>query len=214
MSGARHAKFGGVIVAGGRAARMGGIEKPLQILAGRPMLEQIVERVRPQVDALAIDVREPSRDKYRAWQKQGIAILSDPFAGDAGPLGGVIGGLQWLESLGGDFTWLATFPGDTPFLPRDLVARLRVNVIDEAARPIVAVDANETQNLCALWPLGCLSALDKGVRQDGLRSVRRALEQFDAVPCKIFSVHAFTNVNTDRDLADAERLMEIQPALD
>ena len=154
-----HIKCGGVIIAGGRAARMGGAEKPFLKLSGRPIIERLVERVRPQVDALAIDVREASRDRYQAWRAIGISILSDPFRGEAGPLGGIIGGLRWLETLGSDFEWLATFPGDTPLLPRDLVTRMRASAREGARNPVVAVDGGGVQSLCALWPRSCLTGL-------------------------------------------------------
>lgn len=213
MTAGRQAKIGGIIVAGGGAIRMNGIEKPLQLLAGRPILERIVERVRPQVDALAIDVRASSRALYDSWQTQNVAILSDAFDGRAGPLGGVIGGLEWLNSLGGEFEWLATFPGDTPFLSRDLVGKLRALATVEKPVPVVAGDGEQVQNLCALWPIVCLRELRKGVQDGRLRSVRRALDEFNAIQCPVSSQHVFTNINTERDLVDAERLIEQHSAL-
>jgi len=210
MSPQSHIKCGGVIIAGGRAARMGGAEKPFLKLSGRPIIERLVERVRPQVDALAIDVREASRDRYQAWRAIGISILSDPFRGEAGPLGGIIGGLRWLETLGSDFEWLATFPGDTPLLPRDLVTRMRASAREGAPKPVVAVDGGEVQSLCALWPRSCLTGLTGHVMEKGVRSVRAALQLFDTISCEFLSQHAFTNINTEGDLADAEQLLQME----
>ena len=213
MTAGRQTKIGGVIVAGGGATRMNGIEKPLRMLAGRPILERIVERVRPQVDELAIDVRASSRALYDSWPTQNVAILSDAFDGRAGPLAGVVGGLEWLNSLGGDFEWLATFPGDTPFLPHDLVRRLRALATVERPVPVVASDGEQVQNLCALWPVVCLSELRRGVQDGRVRSVRRALDELGAIQCPVSSQHVFTNINTERDLVDAERLIEQHSAL-
>lgn len=210
MSPLSHIKCGGVIIAGGRAARMGGAEKPFLKLSGRPIIERLVERVRPQVDALAIDVREESRDRYQAWRAIGISILSDPFRGEAGPLGGIIGGLRWLETLGSDFEWLATFPGDTPLLPRDLVTRMRASAREGAPKPVVAVDGGGVQSLCALWPRSCLTGLTGHVMEKGVRSVRAALQLFDTISCEFLSQHAFTNINTEGDLADAEQLLQME----
>jgi len=208
MNATSHAKCGGVIIAGGRATRMGGVEKPFLKLNGRTIIDKLLECVRPQVDALAIDVREPSRDRYHALQATGVRILSDPFRGEVGPLGGIIGGLRWLETLDGDFAWLATFPGDTPFLPRDLVDRLLASAREGKSKPVVAVDADGVQSLCALWPRCCLTDLTKCVTEAGLRSVRTALQLFDTISCEFHAQHAFTNINTEHDLADAERLLQ------
>jgi molybdenum cofactor guanylyltransferase len=206
-------KIGGVIVAGGTATRMGRREKLLLQLGGRPLLDLILCRVCPQVDAIAIDVRYSSRHLYDAWRPREIAVISDPFSGQAGPLGGVVAGLLWLAGLGDEFEWLATFPGDTPFLPHDLVRELGSFLVRGSARPVVAIDQERVQSLCALWPATCLRDLGQGVRKGHLRSVRRALDEFDAIRCPVRSVHSFINVNTERDLADAGRLIEELPQM-
>jgi len=198
---------GGVIIAGGRATRMGGVEKPLLRLRGRAILDHIVERVRPQVDVLAIDVRSESRGAYADWSRHGV-LLSDPFGGAVGPIGGIIGALEWLASLDGAFRWLATFPGDAPFVPRDLVAHLRDRAGANGSRPVVARDAHDVQGLFALWPLGCRAELTRCVRQQGLRSVREALHAFDAIGCDVCDARAFTNINAESDLRAAASLVD------
>ena len=201
-------KIGGLIVAGGMGTRMGGREKPLLHLGDVPIVELILRRVRPQVDAIAIDVRPSSRNRYERWRVQGIPILSDPYCGAIGPLGGIAAGLTWLPTIGDAFEWLATVPGDAPFLPRDLVARLKSLALPGNARPVVAVDRERIQNLCALWPARCLPRLNQGIQTGRWRSVGRALEDFDAIHCPIDAGdHSFTNINTEGDLAQAELLV-------
>jgi molybdopterin-guanine dinucleotide biosynthesis protein A len=206
-------KIGGVIVAGGKATRMGGKEKLLLQLGGKSVLEIILPRVRPQVDSIAIDVRNSSRHEYASWLTQDVAILSDPFVGKVGPLGGIVGGLQWLTTLSQEFEWLATFPGDTPFLPRDLIPHLKSFLRPGSSRPVVARDQEGVQSLCALWPIGCLRDLRQGVQHGYLRSVRGTLDEFDALQCPFPFDRSFININTERDLAEAEGHIEEPPQM-
>ena len=192
---------------------MGGKEKLLLQLGGKSVLEVILCRVRPQVDAIAIDVPILSHHKYAPWQAQEVAILSDPFMGKVGPLGGVVGGLQWLTTQYKEFEWLATFPGDTPFLPHDLVSHLKSFLLPGSSRPVVAFGQERVQSLCALWPVTCLRDLSQGVQQGRLRSVRRALDEFGAIQCPFLSDRSFININTERDLAEAQSQIEEQPQM-
>ena len=206
-------KIGGVIVSGGQAIRMGGKEKLLLQLGGKSLLEIILHRVHPQIDAIAIDVPILSYHKYAPWQAQEVAILSNPFLGKAGPLGGVIAGLQWLTAQKNEFEWLATFPGDTPFLPHDLIANLKSFLSPGSSRPVVAIGQEKVQSLCALWPVTCLRDLSQGVQQGRLRSVRQALDEFGAIQCPFQSDHSFININTERDLVEAQGLIEKYPQM-
>lgn len=192
---------------------MGGTEKLLLRLGEASILETILRRVRHQVDRLAINVRPASRTQYEGCIEQHVAIISDPFRGTCGPLGGVVAGLRWLAGLGEDYQWLASFPGDAPFLPPDLVPLLSSVVSQGTSRPVVATDRERIQSLCALWPAACLHALSRGVRDGRLRSVRNALDEFGAIQYPVCTEHAFMNINTPRDLADAERLVMKQQAL-
>jgi molybdopterin-guanine dinucleotide biosynthesis protein A len=111
----------GVILAGGQARRMGGGDKPLLALGGRSLLAHVVARVGPQVEGLAISANgDPAR-----FAGFGVPVVADAVAGQ-GPLGGMLAGLRWAAGLGAPSLLVA--PGDTPFLPDDLVLRL------EAAR--------------------------------------------------------------------------------
>lgn len=194
----------GIVVAGGRGTRMGGVEKALLRFGAGTLLDAVIAQARPQVEALALNVRPDSAPLYRGWEERGFPLLIDPFVEAVGPLGGVIAGLEWTAGQGADR--LATFPGDAPFLPRNLVAALAARA--SASSPAVASEADRIQSLCALWPVACLGDLRRAVERDGLRSVRRALELLDAAICPIPDPgHAFLNVNTPDDLAAAEALI-------
>ena len=194
----------GVIIAGGRGTRMGGIEKALLRFGAGALLDAVIACVRPQVEALALNVRPDSALLYRAWETHGLPLLTDPFAEPVGPLGGVIAGLEWAAGQGA--SRLATFPCDAPFLPRNLVASLAACATGSS--PAVACEGGRIQSLCAIWPVECLDPLRRTIERDGVRSVRRALELLEAAVCPVPDAgHAFLNVNTPEDLAAAEALI-------
>lgn len=188
---------------------MGAPEKPLAPFRGATLLDAVVNVAQPQVSALAINIRADAEDAYADWRARGIACLHDPFSGNAGPLGGVVAGLEWAAEAG-SAQWLATFPADAPFLPRDLVARLAAVREPHAARPVVATSAAGIEGLCALWPLDCLPRLREGVEDGSFRSVWQTLAAFGAIHRSIDDPQAFFNVNTPADLAEAERIAALR----
>lgn len=196
-------KPSGIIIGGGAASRLGGKEKPLLELGGVTLLARLISRVKPQTAALALNVRETSRQLYAQGAAQDISLLKDEFAGDVGPLGGVLAGLDWaIEARATG--WLATFPADTPFLPVDLVARM--TAMAETGRPVVARTGSRLQPLCALWPLSCREALRTGIENGDYRGVGWTLGAFGAIECDFADERAFFNINTQEDLATANQL--------
>jgi len=182
----------GVILAGGASARMGA-HKPLLPFRGATLIEAVIARAKPQVDLLAIDVAPELAETYRSRLNQ--TILPDIFTENFGPLSGIVTGLAWCQT-----DWLATFPCDTPFLPRDLVARLAAHA-DKS--PIVARGAQ----VCGLWPKSCLAQLRRGVENGTRRSVLSAVEALGGKAVDIAEdENAFFNINTRDDLEAAERL--------
>ena len=192
----------GVIIAGGSASRMGGREKPLLHLRGRPLIEHVADTARPQVGSLALNAKPEAGALYLETAVRDLPLLADSFGGEAGPLGGVLAGLAWVEANGA--RWLATFPADTPFLPHDLVARLFAAAGEEV--PAVAVTEDRVQALCALWPVSARARLAEGIAAGRYRSLWWTLEEFGAARCLFDDEAAFFNVNTEEDLALAERM--------
>jgi len=189
---------------------MGGGEKALLRCGERTLLDHAIIIATPQVERLALDVRQRSFPLYAALGSRGMPLLADPFEGKAGPLGGIVGGLAWVATLPLEYAWLATFPCDCPFLPHDLVARLSASRSPDEMRPVVAFDGHRMQNLCALWPRDVFRELQHGVALGEYRSVGFALDALGAIACSVEG--DFFNINTPADLALAERHLAMQVA--
>src|SRR5258705_9542152 len=110
----------GVLLAGGRSRRMGGGDKGLLALAGKPMLQHVIERLRPQVESIVINANgDPAR--FGAF---GLPVIADTVAGFVGPLAGVLAGMRWSLAEVPERRFIVTAPGDAPLLPLTLVASL------------------------------------------------------------------------------------------
>jgi molybdopterin-guanine dinucleotide biosynthesis protein A len=194
----------GVIIAGGKGTRLGG-GKPLRPFGMSTLLDAVVARVRPQVEELALNVSVTDRERYL---DRGVELLTDGEAGDIGPLAGILASLEWAERRGAK--QLATFPADTPFLPRDLVRRL----LQCSGGAVAAHDGERLHGLCAIWPIDARAELRRAVREEGVRSLRHAISHVGGKECVIDGPpHAFFNVNTPDDLATAERILAEIPEL-
>ncbi len=189
-----------VILAGGQARRLGGIDKTLIEIGGISILSLILQRLRLQVPLMALSANgDPAR-----FARFGLPVLADRRQG-IGPLGGLLRGLDWAAEQGADS--LLTVPGDTPFVPRDLLRAL-------SPAPAVAVSAGRRHHLVALWPVAWREALaghlqrlgpDAPSSAFGVRAFSFPLGMrevaFDAVPRD-----PFFNVNTPEDAALAQAM--------
>ena len=189
-------KVVGVILAGGRARRMGGGDKALAELAGRPLAAHVAERLSDHVAALALNANgDPAR-----FAALGLPVLPDPLPGRPGPLAGVLAALDWAAGQGAEAA--VTAPADTPFLPPDLVPRLR-DASGEGARPALAAGpAGALHPLCALWPVRLAPAL-RAALDHGAAKVRDFAADQGAATVAFASEAPFFNVNTPEDLAAA-----------
>ncbi|WP_212525498.1 molybdenum cofactor guanylyltransferase MobA [Actibacterium sp. MT2.3-13A] len=196
----------GVILAGGKATRMGGGDKGLRAVGGKRLLDHVIARLAPQCAALAINANG-APDRFAEFA---LPVLPDSLPDHPGPLAGVLAGLDWAADAG--FEAIVTAAADTPFFPRDLVARLR-----EAAGPeglALAGSRDENGKLWrhptfGLWPVALRDDL-RDALQGGLRKIvlwtdahQAGLAEFSARP-----FDPFFNVNTPEDIAEAERLLE------
>ncbi len=195
----------GVLLAGGRATRMGGGDKSLHSLAGRPILAHVIERVRPQVSVLLLNANgDPAR-----FQGFGLPVEGDVIEDFAGPLAGILTGLEWAGAHAPGCRWVASFPTDAPFLPEDLVRRMVAAVGAEDAHIGCAASGGRTHPVVALWPVGLAGDLRRAMTEDGVRKIDRwtaryrvAYVEYAAEP-----VDPFFNVNRPGDLERAERLL-------
>ena len=167
----------GLVLAGGRASRMGGREKTLLELHGKPMLQHVVERLRPQLGPIAISANgDPAR-----FAALGLPVLPDDEQFHlAGPLAGILAGLRWARGLG-SAEWLLTAAGDTPYPPPDLAARLSAAL---SARPdgiAVAASGGRRHPVFALWPIGIADDLEGFLADGSNASVAAFIDRHDAV---------------------------------
>ena len=191
----------GVILAGGLARRMGGGDKGLILLDGAPILSYVVERLKPQTGALALNANgDPGR-----FAGFGLPVLRDPLPDFPGPLAGVLAGMDWAAGQGAET--IVTAAADTPFFPRDLAARL-ADVAQGMESPLaLAASGGHRHPTFGLWPVALRhdlrAALEGGLRKIVLWTDRhgaRMADFGDGAPDPFFSI------NTPEDLAEAHVL--------
>ena len=182
----------GVVLAGGLGRRMGGVDKGLQLLAGQPMVARVVERLAPQVEALIINANR----NVECYATLGYPVVPDAIGGFAGPLAGLHVALSVAQTQ-----LVVTAPCDSPFLPSDLVARLRTGMLEAEANVAVAMTGTQTHPVFCLCECGVLTDLtaylNSGERrfEAWLARQRTVRVAFDDQPA------AFDNINTREELA-------------
>ncbi|WP_424985326.1 molybdenum cofactor guanylyltransferase MobA [Microbulbifer sp. S227A] len=199
----------GVILAGGRATRMGGGDKGVLPLGGQTLLSRVIDRLSPQVAGLALNANgDPAR-----FEACGLPVLADSIEGFAGPLAGVLAGLDWAAAQGAEA--IVTAAADTPFFPTDLVARLQETGQGMAAPLVLAAtpDARRGQvrhPTFGLWPVSLRDDL-RAALNDGLRKVVLWTERHGGREAvfPVADIDPFFNVNTPDDLARAEQMLGV-----
>ena len=201
----------GVLLAGGLARRMGGGDKGLRAIGGVPILDRVIARVTPQVSALALNANGPP-ERFEAY---GLPVIADVIEGYAGPLAGVLTGLDWAVRNHPEARFVATFPTDAPFLPKDLVTRLEDAVTRDGANMACAVSNDRHHPVVGLWPVALLEDLRSAMVEEDIRKVDRwtARHALSAVPFSTNPVDPFFNANRPDDLEDAEALLKAHPDL-
>jgi len=189
-----HAEVTGIVLAGGQGRRMGGVDKGLVELAGKPMIAHVLARLAPQVGAVLINANQ-NLERYRAF---GHPVIPDEVGGFAGPLAGLHAGMTQASGA-----LVVTVPCDSPFLPLDLVSRLRARLDKEHAQLAVARTFDQPHPVFAL------------ARRDLLPNLAAFLEgggrKIDAwyAPLAVVEVGfddeaaAFRNINTAGELSAA-----------
>jgi len=194
----------GLLLAGGLARRMGGGDKPLRTIAGRTILAHVVERLRPQCDGLLLNANgDPAR-----FAEYGLPVIADSVPDFAGPLAGILAGLDWLAANRPGAEWLVSVAADTPFIPRDLVARLH-DAREAANVPLAcAASGSWTHPVIGLWPVLLREDLRHALTVEDERKIDRwtARHGVVAVEWPVAPVDPFFNANRPDDLAEAERL--------
>lgn len=195
----------GVILAGGLSRRMGGGDKCLREIGGKPILAHIIERVRPQVSALVLNANgDPTR-----FASFGLPVVADSVEGFVGPLGGILAGLDWVAANAPHCRWLASFAGDAPFLPRDLVARFVDAVAREKADLACAVSGGQAHPVFGLWRVDLRDALRRALVEEQIYKVDRWTARYKLVQVEFptVPVDPFFNANRPEDIGEAEKLL-------
>jgi molybdenum cofactor guanylyltransferase len=201
----------GVLLAGGLARRMGGGDKPLRLLAGRPLLDHVIARLRPQVAALVLNANgDPAR-----FMAYGLPVVADSIPDFAGPLAGVLAGLDWAAEHRPDCPMVSSVATDAPFLPADLVARMIEAVAAEGADMACAASDGQAHPVIGLWPVRLREELRRALADEGLHKVdvwtaryRLAVVSFPTeVPGLGPGIDPFFNANRPDDLKTAEALL-------
>ncbi len=206
----------GVVLAGGLGRRMGGGDKCLRTLGGQPLIAHVIARARPQVAALLLNVNDGA--SAAELSRFGLPIAADVVTGFAGPLAGILTAMRWAQASAPSCRWLASFAADTPFLPGDLVERLRAAVADVGAREGAAIacaaSGGRSHPVIALWPVALADDLETAVTVEKLRKIDGWTARY-AVRQVSFAIEAgadpFFNVNTPQDLTRAaDRLAAVE----
>lgn len=194
----------GLLLAGGLARRMGGGDKPMKMIGGRTILERVIARLTPQCDALILNANgDPAR-----FESVGLPVVADTVEGFAGPLAGILAGLDWAAAYRPDVEWVLSAAADCPFLPRDLVARLQRARIGENAQLAVAASAGQTHPVVGLWNVALRGELRHALLVEDIRKIDRwtARYKIATVTWPDEPLDPFFNANTVEDIAEAERI--------
>src|SRR5207245_2146601 len=147
--------------------RMGGGDKALRLLGGRPLLDHVIERLRPQVDALVLNANgDPAR-----FARFGLPVVPDSIGDFAGPLAGILAGLDWAAAHRPDCATIVSVATDAPFLPKDLVARLVRGMEAAGAELACAASGGQPHPVIGLWPVALREDLRRALVEEGIRKV-------------------------------------------
>jgi molybdopterin-guanine dinucleotide biosynthesis protein A len=193
-----------VILAGGLARRIGGGDKPMREIAGRSLLQRVIDRLAPQCDGLILNANGDAA-RFAAY---GLPVVADNVADTPGPLAGILAALDWTAANRPDVQWILSVAGDCPFLPRDLVTRLHNARRAENARIAVAASAGQSHPVIGLWEVGLRDELRHALVAEDLRKVGRFIARYPlaTVAWPITPLDPFFNANTIEDITEAERL--------
>jgi molybdopterin-guanine dinucleotide biosynthesis protein A len=197
----------GVLLAGGLARRMGGGDKPMRRIGGRTILERVIARLEPQCDGLILNANgDPSR--FAAF---GLPVIADTVADFPGPLAGILAALDWLAANRPGISWMLSAAADCPFLPRDLVARLHRARLEQNAQLAVAASGGQSHPVIGLWSIGLREELRHALVVEDIRKIDRwtARYRLATVTWPATPLDPFFNANTVNDIAEAERLAEL-----
>ena len=195
----------GVLLAGGLSRRMGGGDKNLLHLGGQSILARSIDRIKPQVSHLILNA---NGDASR-FSEYGLPVIKDVIDGYAGPLAGVLTGLEWAFENQPGCQWVATFPTDAPFLPTDLVSKLMQAATTEGADMACATSKGRTHPPIAVWPVRLKEELRRAMIDEDMRKIDAWTAQYNIVHVAYDNpdIDPFFNINRPENLNEAEHYL-------
>jgi len=195
----------GLLLAGGLSRRMGGGDKSLRLLAGRPLLQHVVDRLRLQVDGLVLNANGDP-DRFAGFD---LPVVADSIPDFAGPLAGILAGLDWAAKNRPDCLFIVSVATDAPFLPEDLVNRLVSGMREAEAELACAASGGQPHPVIGLWPVRLRHELREALLTQGIRKVDRWTERYRLVTVSFADrpVDPFFNANRPEDLDRAQALL-------
>ncbi|USG60540.1 molybdenum cofactor guanylyltransferase MobA [Sneathiella marina] len=196
--------FPAVLLAGGQSRRMGGGSKFLQEIAGQSLLTRIVSTVTPQVSDLILNINI----NPEVIENIKIPTVKDSVEGFAGPLSGILTGLEYYINMGSKASHMLSVPTDAPFIPEDLVSRLRTGLGDLPEKTIVMAESvGRVHPVIALWPLSLAADLRIALVEEDLRKILVFADRYNRVNV-VWGDHEgdpFFNINRPEDLEEAKK---------
>jgi molybdopterin-guanine dinucleotide biosynthesis protein A len=194
----------GLVLAGGLARRMGGGDKALIRIGNETILSRTLSRLRPQVSGVVLN----ANGDLARFASFCLPVVADSVPDFAGPLAGILAGLDWIAANRPETEWMVSVPGDCPFLPRDLVARLHAARIAEG-KPLACAHSGDWRHpVVGLWQVSLRENLRHAITVEDLRKIEVwtarhgiALADWPTEP-----VDPFFNVNTPEDVEMATKL--------
>jgi molybdopterin-guanine dinucleotide biosynthesis protein A len=187
---------------------MGGGDKALRLVGGVPLLHRVIERMRPQVETLVLNANgDPAR-----FAGFGLPVVPDSVPDYAGPLAGVLAGLDWTAEHRPDCAYVVSVATDAPFLPRDLVSRLVRGMENSAADLACAASGGQPHPVIGLWPVRLREDLRRAVADETIRKVDvwTARHRLTIVPFPSEPLDPFFNANRPEDLTTAAALLAVE----
>ena len=203
-------KIVGLLLAGGQSRRMGGGDKALRVIGGVSLLQRVIERLQPQVETLVLNANgDPAR-----FAGFGLTVVPDSVPGFAGPLAGVLAGLDWTADHCPNCTHVVSVATDAPFLPRDLVSRLLRDMEKSGAELACAASGGQPHPVIGLWPVRLREDLRRAIVDETVRKVDvwTARHRLAVVPFPDEPIDPFFNANRPEDLTTAAALLAVETA--
>ena len=190
-----------VILAGGRSSRMGGGDKCLLSVAGRPLIAHILAALDSQTSDILINTNSDPGP----FLNFGAPVLSDAIPGFQGPLAGLLTGMLWSRRCHPRNAYLLSVAGDVPFLPADLASRLMQRLLGERADIAIAACPQGTHPTIGLWPVDLAERLEHDLMETNIRSMLHWISSFRVAPTE-FPSGQLMNINTPAELEACRKI--------